>query len=97
MIEAFYADFSDPAAPQAVVRLRAYMLDRRDGTIKLVDQLAGAGTAPIASSEPGKVADAMSVATGNAIQQLLEDMPKELPKNPAARPTANPAAPAATR
>ena len=80
VIEAFYADFSAPDAPKAVVRVRAYLLDRRAGAPRLVDQMVGSGTAPIAAAEPGKVADALSAAVGTAIHALLEDMAGELPK-----------------
>jgi ABC-type uncharacterized transport system auxiliary subunit len=79
VIEAFYADFSEPGAPKAVVKLRAYLLDRRAGAPKLVDQMVGTGTAPIPAAEPGKVADAMSVATGIAINAMLQDLASELP------------------
>ena len=77
VIEAFYADFSEPDAPKAVVRVRAYLLDRRAGAPKLVDQMVGSGTAPIAAAEPGKVAEALSAAVGMAIHELLEDLSVE--------------------
>jgi ABC-type uncharacterized transport system auxiliary subunit len=80
VIEAFYADFSEPDAPKAVVRVRAYLLDRRAGAPKLVDQVVGSGTAPITAAEPGKVAEALSAAVGMAIHELLEDLTVELPK-----------------
>jgi ABC-type uncharacterized transport system auxiliary subunit len=93
VIESFHADFSEPAEPKAVVKLRAYLLDRRAGAPKLVDQMVGVGTAPIAASEPGKVADAMSAATGVAIHSLLEDLAGALPPAGVANPaqTASPA------
>lgn len=81
VIEAFYADFSDPAAPKAVVRMRAYLIDRRSGGPTLVDQMVGSGTAPIAAAEASKVADAMSAATGVAINAMLEDLMSQLPKS----------------
>jgi ABC-type uncharacterized transport system auxiliary subunit len=84
VIEAFYSDFSKPDAPRAVVRLRAYLLDRRGGAPKLVDQMSGEGSAPIAAAEPGEVAKALSAATSAAIGALVEELPKQLPKDSAA-------------
>lgn len=88
VIEAFYADFSDPAGAKAVVRMRAYLLDRRGGAPKLVDQMVGSGTAPIAAAEPGKVAAALSAAAGAAIHSMLLDLTGELPKTAAPAPSA---------
>lgn len=83
VVEAFYADFTDPAAPKAVVRLRGYLLDRRKGAPKLAAQLRGSGTAPIAAAEPGRVAEALSAATGVAIQRLLAELPRNVPEEAA--------------
>jgi ABC-type uncharacterized transport system auxiliary subunit len=83
VVEAFYADFTDPAAPKAVVQLRGYLLDRRKGAPKLVAQLRGSGTAPIAAAEPGRVAEALSAATGVAIQRLLAELPRNVPEEAA--------------
>lgn len=84
VIESFYADFSQKDAPKAVVRLRGYLLDRRDGGAKLVHQMNGEGAAPIAAAEAGAVADAMSRATGEAIRRMLEQLPRTLPQRGAA-------------
>ena len=88
VIEAFYADFSQPGAPKAVVRVRAYLIDRRVGAPKLVDQMVGSGTAPIAAAEPGKVAEALSAAAGAAIHAMLEDLAKDLERDLAGDPPA---------
>lgn len=86
VVEAFYADFSDSAAPKAVVELRAYLLDRRAGAPRLVAQMKGSGAAPIAAAEPGKVAEALSVATGMAIDAMLRQLPREVPIEAAKAP-----------
>lgn len=90
VIEAFYSDFSNPAEPKAVVRMRAYLLDRRSGGPVLVDQMVGSGSAPIAAAEPGKVAEAMSAATGVAIRAMLEDLMREVPAKAASPATSAP-------
>lgn len=83
VIEAFYADFFDASAPKAVVVLRGYLLDRRDGAPKLVAQVGGRGTAAIDATDPGAVANALSSATSSAIAELLGALPPALPKRTA--------------
>jgi ABC-type uncharacterized transport system auxiliary subunit len=90
VIESFYADFSDAASPTAVVELRGYLLDRRDGAPRLVAQFKGSGRAPIASAETGAVADALSAAAGAAIHDLLSRFPKNVPAAGASAAAADP-------
>ncbi len=76
VIEAFYADYSVPGAPAAVVTLRGYLVDRRVSGGALVAQMSGRGRAPIGGDRAADVADAFSVAAGAAIAELIEALPK---------------------
>jgi ABC-type uncharacterized transport system auxiliary subunit len=76
VIEAFYADYSDAAAPVAVVSLRGYLVDRRASGGSLVAQMTGNGRAPIRGASASDVADAFSAASGAAIAELIEALPK---------------------
>jgi len=75
VVESFHSDYTDPSKPVAVVRMRAYLLERNKGSaVRTV--LEGSATQAIASASPGAVADSLSVAVAKAIDQLISQLPK---------------------
>ena len=75
VVQDFYADFTDRAAPLAVVQLRTYVLDRRSGRGQVLRQLDGKASEPLADGSPKAVVDALSVATAEAIAAILAQLP----------------------
>jgi ABC-type uncharacterized transport system auxiliary subunit len=75
VVESFYADFSDPAKPVAVVRMRTYVVDRRKGGSPVYCVSTGEGSAPITPGSPESVADAMSAAVAQAIHATIVGIP----------------------
>jgi ABC-type uncharacterized transport system auxiliary subunit len=75
VVQDFYADFTDRAAPLAVVQLRTYVLDRRSGRGQVLRQLDGKASEPLADGSPKAVVDALSVATAEAIAAIVAQFP----------------------
>lgn len=75
VVESFHSDYTDPSKPVAVVRMRTYILERKKGNAVQTVLEAGA-TQAIASSSPGSVAEALSVAVAKAIDQTISQLPK---------------------
>lgn len=75
VVESFHADFSDPAKPVAIVRMRTYFVDRKKGSSAVCCMSVGEGSAPITPGSPESVADAMSVAVAQAIHGTIAGIP----------------------
>jgi ABC-type uncharacterized transport system auxiliary subunit len=75
VVQDFYADFTDRAAPFAVVQLRTYVLDRRSGRGQVLRQLDGKASEPLVDGSPKAVVDALSVATAEAIAAIVTQLP----------------------
>lgn len=75
VVQDFYADFTDRAAPFAVVQLRTYVLDRRSGRGQVLRQLDGKASEPLVDGSPKAVVDALSVATAEAIAAIIGQLP----------------------
>lgn len=75
VVESFHSDYTDPSKPVAIVRMRTYILERGKGSAVRSVLEAGA-TQSIASSSPGAVAEALSVAVAKAIDQTISQLPK---------------------
>lgn len=82
VLEQFFADYSDRANPMAVVRLRVYIVDRRGARSELVVQTVGQARTPIKGDGAGAVADAFSAAAGEALAQVVTQLPKSMPEAP---------------
>lgn len=74
-LESFHTDFRDRAKPMAVVRLRMYVLERSSGRGEVLRQLRGEAMAPLADGSPGAVAEALSLATAEAVRSLATQLP----------------------
>ena len=85
VVEAFYCDFSNPREPVAVVRLRAYLLDRADSGVRMRLALDGAGTAPLADGSPRAVADGLGVALSVALNGVISQLPQAAGAAPESR------------
>lgn len=83
VVESFHSDYSDPAKPVAVVRMRTYILARNEGHAVRAALESGASE-PIASSSPNAVAAALSVAVARAIDGAVSQLPKDAPAASAA-------------
>ena len=75
VVQEFYADFTDRAAPIAVVQLRTYLLDRRTGRGEVLRQLDGKASEPLVDGTPKAVVDALSKATAEAIAGIVGQLP----------------------
>jgi ABC-type uncharacterized transport system auxiliary subunit len=75
VVQEFYADFTDRAAPIAVVQLRTYLLDRRTGRGEVLRQLDGKASEPLVDGSPKAVVDALSKATAEAIAGIVKQLP----------------------
>lgn len=82
VLEQFFADCSDRANPAAVVRLRVYIVDRRGPRSELVAQAVGHARTPVKGDGAGAVADAFAVAVGEALAQVVTQLPKGMPEPP---------------
>ena len=78
VIESFYADYSDPQHPVAVVEIHAYLLDGRGGRTRMIAHMGGKSDAPIKGSTAKDVADAFSVAVSQALDQIVRKLPAEV-------------------
>lgn len=81
-VEEFYSDFARVEGFEAKVRLRVYLSRRHGGHRGVVFTCVGEGRAPIASQTPGAVAEALSLAAGRAIEQIVRALPERLPEMP---------------
>lgn len=75
VMEAFYADFTDPARPIAVVQLRTYITDRSGGVGSVLQTLSADARVPLPDGSPRGVSEGMSAAVGQAIAQLVAKLP----------------------
>jgi ABC-type uncharacterized transport system auxiliary subunit len=76
VVQEFYADFTDRAAPIAVVHVRTYVLDRRTGRGEVLRQIDGRASEPLADGSPKAVVDALSKATAEAIAAVVVQLPE---------------------
>jgi ABC-type uncharacterized transport system auxiliary subunit len=76
-LEAFYADFATGGAPEAVVRLRVYVVRREGAVREVLSVLPVEARAPIAGDTAGAVVDALSAATSEAMAKVVAALPKE--------------------
>jgi len=96
VMEAFYADFSDPARPMAVVQLRTYITDRSGGGAGVLQTLVVEARVPLPDGTPRGVSEGMSGAVGQAIAQLVAKLPAAAwPRGATRAPFADAAAPVA--
>jgi ABC-type uncharacterized transport system auxiliary subunit len=75
VVEAFYADFSDPARPAAVVQLRSYVTDRSGGVGSVLQSLSADARVALPDGSPRGVSQGMSAAVGEAIARLVAQLP----------------------
>ena len=75
VVESFHCDYSDPAKPVAVVRMRMYILARNEGHAVRA-ALESSASAPVESSSPSAVAAALSVAVARALDGAVSQLPK---------------------
>lgn len=78
-LEAFYADYATGGVPEAVVRLRVYIV-RRTGTAReVLSVLPVEARAPIGGATAGDVVDALSAATARAMAMVVAALPEAPP------------------
>jgi ABC-type uncharacterized transport system auxiliary subunit len=90
VIDAFYADYSDPSHPAAVVEIRSYLLDGRGARTRMIAHMAGKARAPITGSNPVDVSDAFSAAVAQALDQIVRGLPAEVEAEKPLTPTDSP-------
>ncbi|MFM1822184.1 MAG: hypothetical protein RI967_450 [Planctomycetota bacterium] len=76
-LEAFYADYATGGAPEAVVRMRVYVVRRTGAVREVLSVLPVEARAPIAGDTAGAVVDALSAATSEAMAKVVAALPKE--------------------
>jgi cholesterol transport system auxiliary component len=74
-LEAFYADFANAAAPEAVVRMRVYVVRRIGATREMLAVRTVEGRAPITARTAAGCVDALSAATAKALEKVVGDLP----------------------
>ena len=78
-LEAFYADYATGGAPEAVVRVRVYVMRRTGAAREVLSVMPVEARVPIAGDTSGAVVDALSAATAEAMAKVVAALPKELP------------------
>lgn len=82
VIEDFHSDFQAAGAHESMVRLRVYISRRHGGRRGVVFSTVAEGRAAIAAQTPGAVAEALSAATGVALDKIVKALPERLPEMP---------------
>jgi ABC-type uncharacterized transport system auxiliary subunit len=82
VVERFYADYTDASSPKAIVELHVYLLDGRGYRSRLVGEYDGKGAVAIAGKEPSDVAQALSQASGKAIDAVIREFPQSVAAEP---------------
>jgi ABC-type uncharacterized transport system auxiliary subunit len=73
-VTALYGDYSKPKHPAAVIEIRFFMIDEREGRYRVVFEKTYRESEPVAGNKPQQLVDAWAVAYKRLLMALLEDM-----------------------
>ena len=78
LVEEFFVDFSPKLAkPTAMVHMRTLLVDRRSGRGGVLATLRAHAEVPLADGSPQAVCDALSLAVGQAVAQVVAQLPAD--------------------